>query len=231
MHLVFEGERRITIRGGKAEFRVSRTFIVGYERDLDSWLDERLVVIRERMEPATWPLPGSPKRLEHSFGRIDLLGNSFFVGTDAIVLTVEEPGSPGSVDSKVVPITVLPILTCVCPFTGAVQDAPFVITYDDLYWNSNIGNGVSFRVEALTSRHFEQGWTAIEYGGGLISPGESVVWTPTSDAIGQVEALGLWPGMALISPVISAGLCRGACPLHLNVPGERIIPHNMPLLF
>src|ERR1035437_9074195 len=101
---------------------------------------------------------------------------------------VEDLGSPGSMDSKVVPITVLPILTFVYPFIGAVQAAPFVISYDALHLNSDIGCGVSFRVESLTSGPLSKDGQPLEYGASLISPGDSVVWTPPSDAVGQVEA-------------------------------------------
>jgi len=59
-----------------------------------------------------------------------------------------------------------------------------------------------------------------------------VVWTPTSDAIGQVEAFRVvaWDGTHQSSNSVPVYVEVHA-PLHLNVPGERIIPHNMPLLF
>ena len=100
------------------------------------------------------------------------------------------------------------------------------------YWNSDIGDGVSFRVESLTSGTLSKDGQPLEYGASLISPGESVVWTPPSDAIGQVEAFRVvaWDGTHQSSNSVPVYVEVHA-PMHLNVPGEQTIPYNMPLVF
>jgi hypothetical protein len=230
--LAFEGERLITICGGKADSESLTLSLSVTNGTLTLGSTNGLVVISGADGTSSLAVSGSQNDLNTALDGLIYLGNPYFVGTDAIVLTVEELGDAGSVDSKVVPITVLPILTFVYPFTGAVQTAPFVITYDALYWNSDIGNGVSFRVESLTSGTLSKDGQSLEYGASLISPGESVVWTPTSDAIGQVEAFRVvaWDGTHQSSNSVPVYVEVHA-PMHLNVPGEQTIPHNMPLVF
>ena len=130
--LAFEGERRITIRGGKAGSGSLALSLSVTNGTLTLGSTNGLVVISGADGTSSLAVTGSQNDLNTALDGLIYLGNPCFVGTDAIVLMVEELGSPGSVDSKVVPITVLPILTFVYPFTGAVQAAPFVITYDAL---------------------------------------------------------------------------------------------------
>jgi len=230
--LAFEGERRITIRGGKADSESLALSLLVTNGTVTLGSTNGLAVISGADGTSSLAVSGSQNDLNTALDGLIYLGNPYFVGTDAIVLTVEELGDAGSVDSKVVPITVLPILTFVYPFTGAVQTAPFVITYDALYWNSDIGDGVSFRVESLTSGTLSKDGQSLDYGASLVSPGESVVWTPTSDAIGQVEAFRVvaWDGTHQSSNSVPVYVEVHA-PMHLNVPGEQTIPHNMPLVF
>ena len=235
--LVLEGERRITIRGGMADSGFLTLSLSVTNGTLTLGTTNGLVVISGADGTGSLAVSGSQNDLNTALDGLIYLGNTFFVGTDAIVLVVEDPGSPESVDSKVVPITVLPItvlpiLTFVYPFTGAVQDVPFAITYDALYWNSDIGYGVSFRVESLTSGALSKDGQSLEYGTSLISPDESVVWTPPYDALGQVEAFRVvaWDGTHQSSNSVPVYVEVHA-PLHLNVPGEQTIPHNMALVF
>ena len=230
--LAFEGERRITIRDGKAGSGTLTLSLSVTNGTLTLGSTNGLVVILGADGTSSLAVSGSQNDLNTALDGLTYLGNPYFVGTDVVVLVVEEPGSPGSVNSKVVPITVLPILTFVYPFTGAVQAAPFVITYDALHWNSDIGDGVSFRVETLTIGTLSKDGQPLEYGASLISPGESVVWTPPSDAVGQVEAFRVvaWDGTHQSSNSVPVYVAVHA-PMHLNVPGEQTIPHNMPLLF
>jgi VCBS repeat-containing protein len=230
--LAFEGERRITIRGGKAGSGTLTLSLSVTNGTLTLGSMNGLIVISGADGTSSLAVSGSQNDLNTALDGSIYLGNPCFVGVDAIVLMVEDLGSPGSMDSKVVPITVLPILTFVYPFIGAVQAAPFVITYDALHWNSDIGCGVSFRVESLTSGTLSKDGQPLEYGASLISPGESVVWTPPSDAVGQVEAFRIvaWDGTHQSSNSVPVYV-EAHAPMHLNVPGEQTIPHNMLLLF
>ena len=230
--LAFEEERRITIRGGKADSGSLALSLSVTNGTLTLGSTNGLVVISGANGTGSLAVSGSQDDLNTALDGLIYLGNPYFVGTDAIVLTVEELEGAGSMDSKVVPITVLPILTLVYPFTGAVQDAPFVITYGALYWNSDIGDGVSFRVESLTSGKLSKDGQPLDYGASLVSPGESVVWTPPSDAVGQVEAFRIvaWDGTHQSSNTVPVYVEVHA-PMHLNVPGEQAVPHNVALVF
>ena len=230
--LAFEGERQITIRGSKAGSGTLTLSLSVTNGTLTLGSPNGLIVISGADGTSSLTVSGSQNDLNTALDGLTYLGNPCFVGTDAIVLVVEDSGSSGSMDSKVVPITVLPSLTYVSPFTGAVQAAPFVITYDALHWNSDIGCGVSFKVESLTSGTLTKDGQPLEYGTSLVSPSESVVWTPPSDAIGQVEAFRVvaWDGTHQSSNSVPVYVQVHA-PMHLNVPGEQTIPHNMLLLF
>jgi Fungalysin metallopeptidase (M36)/IgGFc binding protein/Bacterial Ig domain/K319L-like, PKD domain/Fungalysin/Thermolysin Propeptide Motif/Fibronectin type III domain len=144
---------------------------------------------------------GSQNDLNNALDGLIYLGNPFFVGTDTIMAAVQQTDGSGASDSKTVPLTVLPILTFVGPLTGAIEQIPFSITYDDMYWNSDIGDGVSFPVESLTTGSLTKNGNPLEYGTTLISPGDSVVWIPPAGAMGVMDAFHVraWDGTHLSS--------------------------------
>ncbi len=230
--LAFEDERRIMIHGGEAGSGSLTLSLSVTNGTLTLGSTNGLIVTSGANGTSSFVVTGSGADLNTDLDGLIYLGNPFFVGTDAVVLALEEQGSPGSMDSKIVSIAVLPILSFVQPFTGAVQAAPFVITYDALHWNSDIGDGVSFRVESLTSGTLSKDGQPLEYGASLISPGESVVWTPPANAVGRVEAFRVvaWDGIHQSSNSVPVYV-EVHSPMHLNVPGEQTIPYNMPLLF
>ena len=228
--LAFEGERQITVRGSTAGSLTLSLSVTNGTLTLGS--TNGLIVISGVDGTSSVAVSGSQNDLNSALNGLTYLGNPAFVGIDTIVLMVENPAGSGSIDSKVVPITVLPRLTYVSPFAGAVRGTPFPITYDSLFWSSDISYGVSYKVESLTSGTLTKDGHPLEFGTSLISPGESVAWTPPSDAVGQVEAFRVvaWDGSHQSSNPVPVYV-EAHAPMHLNVPGGQSTPYNMPLAF
>ncbi len=230
--LIFADGRRITINGNKAgtEALILSLSVSNGTLTLDSM--KGLTVTSGANGTGSLVVNGSRADLNAALDGMSYLGNPYFVGADTVAVEVEEPGASGSKDARVVPITVLPILTFINLLRGAVQNTPFVISYNDLYWNSDIGYEVSFKVESLTSGALTKNGEPLEYGTSLISQDESVIWTPPADAIGQVEAFRVvaWDGVHQSSNSVPV-VVEVHAPMHLNVPGKQTIPHNMALVF
>jgi len=85
-----------------------------------------------------------------------------------------------------------PTLTSVTTLTGATEDTDFTIAYADLTGAADEadvdGDAISFRVEAVSTGTLTKGGVAVTPGTTLISTGESLVWTPASNANGTLNA-------------------------------------------
>jgi len=85
-----------------------------------------------------------------------------------------------------------PTLTTLSTLAGATEDTAFTIAYADLTGAGDEadveGSAISFRVEAVTTGTLTKGGVAVTPGTTLISTGESLVWTPASNANGTLNA-------------------------------------------
>ncbi|MBM4033192.1 MAG: LEPR-XLL domain-containing protein, partial [Planctomycetes bacterium] len=81
-----------------------------------------------------------------------------------------------------------PTLTAVAPLPGATEDQPFTIPYATLAGAADDadsdGDTLSFRIEAVTTGTLTEGGVPVVPGTTLLSPGESLVWTPAANANG-----------------------------------------------
>ncbi len=85
-----------------------------------------------------------------------------------------------------------PTLTTVTPLTGATEDTAFTITYAALAAAADEADAdmdaISFRVEAVTTGTLTKGGTPVVPGTTLLATGESLVWTPATNANGTLNA-------------------------------------------
>ncbi len=87
---------------------------------------------------------------------------------------------------------VAPTLSTINTFTGAFKNTAFTISYATLLAASNAadanGDTISFRIEAVSSGTLTKNGSAVTAGSTLISSGDSVVWTPATNASGTLAA-------------------------------------------
>ncbi len=85
-----------------------------------------------------------------------------------------------------------PTLTTINTLTGATEDTPFTISYATLAAAADEadvdGNAISFRVEAVGNGALTKNGGAVVAGTTLLSSGESLVWTPATNANGTLAA-------------------------------------------
>lgn len=85
-----------------------------------------------------------------------------------------------------------PTLTTVDTLIGASEDTAFTITYEALAAVANEvdpdGTTPSFRIEGVSSGSLTKGGSAVTAGSTTLAAGESVVWTPASNATGTLAA-------------------------------------------
>jgi hypothetical protein len=95
-----------------------------------------------------------------------------------------------------------PSLTLIDTLSGAAEDTAYTISYDDLLAASDAvdvdGDEISFRIEEITSGTFTKDGTPVTAGLTTLSKGESLVWTPETDANGLLSAFTVvaWDGLA-----------------------------------
>ncbi len=92
-----------------------------------------------------------------------------------------------------VQVTPLPTLTTIATLTGAAENAPFTISYDTLLAASdlsdvNSGATLSFLIEDVSSGTLTENGNPVVGGTTTIGEGDSVVWTPDTDASGTLAA-------------------------------------------
>lgn len=87
---------------------------------------------------------------------------------------------------------VAPTLTAISSLSGASEDTGFTISYAALATAADEadtnGDAISFRIEAVSSGTLTKGGVSVTEGSTLISSGDSVVWTPASNANGTLAA-------------------------------------------
>ncbi len=87
---------------------------------------------------------------------------------------------------------VAPTLTSISTLPGATKNTAFTISYATLLAASNAadanGDTLSFRIEAVSTGTLTKNAVAVTAGSTLISSGESVVWTPATNASGTLAA-------------------------------------------
>ncbi|MEI8395697.1 MAG: VCBS domain-containing protein [Rhodospirillaceae bacterium] len=85
-----------------------------------------------------------------------------------------------------------PTMTTVNSLSGATKNVAYTISYATLAAAANEadidGDTLSFRIEAVTSGSLTKGGTAVTGGSTLLGTGESLVWTPGTDATGTLDA-------------------------------------------
>ncbi len=96
------------------------------------------------------------------------------------------------VQVSVTAVNQAPTLTTVSTLAGATEDTAFTISYATLAAAANEadvdGDTLSFRVEAVSTGTLTKGGAAVTAGTTLLSTGESLVWTPATDANGTLNA-------------------------------------------
>ena len=85
-----------------------------------------------------------------------------------------------------------PTLSTVNTLTGASEDTAFTISYEILAAAANEadpdGTTPSFRIEGVSSGSLTKGGAAVTAGSTTLAAGESLVWTPASNATGTLAA-------------------------------------------
>ncbi|WP_420904253.1 Calx-beta domain-containing protein [Candidatus Magnetaquiglobus chichijimensis] len=85
-----------------------------------------------------------------------------------------------------------PTLTTISNLTGATEDTAFTITYADLAAAANEADAesdpISFRIETVSSGILTKGGVSVVAGTTMLATGESLVWTPASNANGTLGA-------------------------------------------
>ncbi len=85
-----------------------------------------------------------------------------------------------------------PTLTTVTPLVGATEDTAFTITYATLAAAGDEADAdmdaISFRVEAVSTGTLTKGGLPVVPGTTLLGAGESLVWTPATNANGTLNA-------------------------------------------
>ncbi|NUQ64303.1 MAG: putative Ig domain-containing protein, partial [Pirellulales bacterium] len=93
-----------------------------------------------------------------------------------------------------------PSLSTVSTLTGGIEDTAFPISYDLLVAaadeSDTEGDPLVFRIESLTSGTLTNDGVVVS-AGGTLSSGQSWVWTPPTDANGELEAFTIraWDGL------------------------------------
>lgn len=86
----------------------------------------------------------------------------------------------------------VPTLTSISTLSSATEDQPLTITHAQLLAASNAadvdGGSIKFRIESVNAGSVTLNGSAIVAGSTLLSPGNEVVYTPASNAVGEVSA-------------------------------------------
>jgi hypothetical protein len=93
-----------------------------------------------------------------------------------------------------------PTLTTVATLNGGIENKAYRITYTTMAAISDEADGdgdtLSFRIEALSSGTLTKSGAAVSPGSTLLASGESLLWTPASNATGTLDAFTVraWDG-------------------------------------
>jgi YHYH protein len=109
-----------------------------------------------------------------------------------------------------------PTLTTISTLTGGTEDTALSISYATLAAAADEadldGNAISFRVEAVSSGTLTKSGSAVTAGSTLLSTGESLVWTPASNANGTLAAFTVkaYDGTAVSSTAVTVNVSVAA---------------------
>lgn len=129
----------------------------------------------------------------NAFGTLNAFTVKAWDGSSASTTAVQ-------VKVEVAPTNDAPTLASVSPLTGASEDTPFTISYATLAAAATAsdvdGDPLSFRIEAVHSGTLTKSGNAVVAGTTTLGAGESLVWTPASNANGQLAAFTVraWDG-------------------------------------
>lgn len=106
---------------------------------------------------------------------------------------VASSATPVLLRVETTPVNDAPTLSTINTLSGAIQNAPFTITYDMLAAAANEADTdtfgqLSFRIQGVDAGTLTKNGTAIVSGTTLLSSGESLVWTPPSGQTGEINA-------------------------------------------
>jgi VCBS repeat-containing protein len=100
--------------------------------------------------------------------------------------------TPVQVKVQVVPVNDAPTLTTINTLTGATEDTAFNISYATLLAASNAADvdssPISFKIEAVSGGTLTKNGVAVVAGTTVLGPNETLVWTPSQDANGLLNA-------------------------------------------
>jgi uncharacterized protein YaeQ len=122
--------------------------------------------------------------------------------TEVLVVSVND-GSVTATANLVINLTGVndaPTLTTVSTLTGGTEDSALTISYATLAAAANAadvdGHSLSFQIEAVSSGTLTKNGTAVIAGTTRVSSGESLVWTPATNAHGTLNAFTVkaWDG-------------------------------------
>ena len=123
-----------------------------------------------------------------------------------------------------------PTLTTIDTLGTAVKNTDFTITYSTLFDASDAADPnldeISFRVEAVSGGTLKKNNDAVIEGVTLLGPGESLVWTPTLDQSGVLNAFTTraWDGQLASATAVQVKvnvLAENHPPQLSNVPSAR----------
>ena len=118
-------------------------------------------------------------------------------GTVAAFTVKVTDGTAASITAVTVNVSVTavneaPTLTSVSTLAGAIEDSGFTLSYTTLAAAANEadvdGSTPSFRIEAVSSGTLTKSGVAVTAGTTTLSSGESLIWTPASNANGNLAA-------------------------------------------
>jgi uncharacterized delta-60 repeat protein len=125
-----------------------------------------------------------------------------------------ESATPVQLTLDVTAVNDAPTLSTLSTLTGASEDTGFTLTYAALAAAANeadvdLGDTLSFRVEALSTGTLTKGGLAVVPGTTLLASGESLVWTPAPNASGSA--------LNAFTVVAWDGTAASATPVQLSV--------------
>ncbi len=125
-----------------------------------------------------------------------------------------ESATPVQLTLDVTAVNDAPTLSTLSTLTGASEDTGFTLTYAALAAAANeadvdLGDTLSFRVEALSTGSLTKGGLAVVPGTTLLASGESLVWTPAPNASGSA--------LNAFTVVAWDGTAASATPVQLSV--------------
>ena len=125
-----------------------------------------------------------------------------------------------------------PTLSGINTLTGAIEDTAYSISYSALAGAADEadidGDGLSFRIEAVSTGTLTKGGTPVSSGNTMLASGETILWTPAPQANGTLNAFTVkaWDGAAASSSPVQVQVSVTAVN---DAPTLDAIPHQTTL--